>query len=95
MSLLNGDEFTILLTDLDRPEVAGALAQKLVTVIGQPFMLDGQRFETGASIGTGPYPGTGKRSRALVLRADAAMCLAKTQRRNPYHFLDSALDVPV
>jgi diguanylate cyclase len=85
---LGGDEFAVLLTDVAHPDVAGALAQKLVDRIGQPYMLNGQRIVVGASIGVAFYPWDGASVDELLSRADAAMYAAKSQGRRRYRLFD-------
>jgi len=85
---LGGDEFAVLLTDVDHPAMAGALAEKLVDRIGQPYMLSGQRIQVGASIGISVYPRDGATIDALLSHADAAMYAAKARGRRQYRFFD-------
>jgi diguanylate cyclase (GGDEF)-like protein/PAS domain S-box-containing protein len=88
---LGGDEFAVLLTDVEHPEVAAAaLAGKLVDRIGQPYMLNRQRIQIGASVGIGVYPRDGATADALLSHADAAMYAAKAQGRKQYRFFDPA-----
>ena len=85
---LGGDEFAVLLTDVDGPEVAAALAEKLVARIAQPYMLNGQRIEVGASVGISLHPRDGATVDALLSHADAAMYAAKARGRRQYRFFD-------
>jgi diguanylate cyclase len=81
---LSGDEFTILLENLQGPAVASALAKKLGALMTQPFSIDGRRLIIGASVGISLYPKDGKSANALLARADAAMYRAKGSRRQGY-----------
>lgn len=85
---LGGDEFAVLLTDVDHPEMAGALAGKLVDRVGQPYMLNGQRVQVGASVGISVYPRDGAMADALLSHADVAMYAAKARGRQQYRFFD-------
>jgi diguanylate cyclase (GGDEF)-like protein/PAS domain S-box-containing protein len=87
---MSGNEFTILLTDLDDTEVARALAKKLVASIAQPFGLAEHKFETGVSIGISLYPDDGDNAETLLARADAAMYRAKTQGRGGLCFVSAS-----
>lgn len=87
---LGGDEFTILLTDVDGPEVASALAEKLVSLISQPFMLEHKRVETSISIGISLYPHDAQSADDLLNKADIAMYQAKTHPEMAYVFFDPA-----
>ncbi len=72
-----GDEFIVLLVDVDQPADAYAVADKLVAAIGAPVTLDGRRISITASIGVALYPDDGSDMAALIARADAAMYEAK------------------
>ena len=85
---LGGDEFAVLLADVEHPDVAGALAGKLVDRIGQPYMLHRRRIRVGASIGISLYPRDGATVDALLNHADAAMYAAKASGRGQYRFFD-------
>jgi diguanylate cyclase (GGDEF)-like protein/PAS domain S-box-containing protein len=88
---LGGDEFAVLLTDVGQPDVAGALAGKLVERIGQPYMLNRRRIAVGASIGISLYPRDGATIDELLSHADAAMYAAKADGRRRYRFFDPGL----
>ena len=87
---MSGDEFTILLPDLDATEVARALARKLLASIAQPFGLAEQKIETGVSIGIGVYPEDGDTAETLLACADAARYRAKTQGRGGFCFASAS-----
>jgi diguanylate cyclase (GGDEF)-like protein/PAS domain S-box-containing protein len=50
-----GDEFSVLMSDLDEPADAGILAQKLVEVMELPFLIDASNVSTSISIGIALY----------------------------------------
>ena len=58
--------------------------------IGQPYMLNRQRIEIGASVGIGVYPRDGATVDVLLSHADAAMYAAKARGRQQYRFFDPA-----
>jgi diguanylate cyclase (GGDEF)-like protein/PAS domain S-box-containing protein len=88
---LGGDEFAVLLPDVGGPEVAGALAAKLVERIGQPYMLGRRRVAVGASIGISLFPRDGATTDELLSRADAAMYAAKADGRRRYRYFEPGL----
>jgi diguanylate cyclase len=92
---LGGDEFAILFADFDESETAGALAEKLVALIRQPFMLEQQKIEISVSIGISLYPRDGESVEALLNCADAAMYRAKKQGRSAYCSFDPTVDLLV
>ncbi|MDH4559033.1 diguanylate cyclase [Pseudomonas sp. BN417] len=83
---LSGDEFAILVTNLDRAEVLESMASLLVASIDQPFMLDEHLVQSHISIGISLYPTDGSTAELLLDRADAAMYKAKAIGGGAYRF---------
>ena len=74
---LGGDEFTIILERIATPEVAAAVARKIVEVLSHPFVFLGQEAYVGASVGIALYPNDGRDIGTLLKHADMAMYRAK------------------
>ena len=92
LARVGGDEFVILMEQLDRPEDAASLARELIALLRQSFVLDsGHTVYVGASIGITLCPEDGKDATSLLKNADAAMYLAKESGRNTYRFYTQAL----
>lgn len=73
-----GDEFVVVLTDIDNGDIAQALGHKLLGVFRAPHSLpDGGSLQLGASIGISLYPDDGAVFEELLGRADMAMYRAK------------------
>jgi diguanylate cyclase (GGDEF)-like protein/PAS domain S-box-containing protein len=89
---LGGDEFTIILSSLKAPQDAIYVAEKVLHVLSQPFMLGGRDLHIGASIGITLYPDDGGSVEELVQHADTAMYHAKALGKNRYHFFTSELN---
>ncbi len=53
---IGGDEFAVLLTDIERPEVVEKLAEGLVRSISQPMQISGETISVGCSMGISIYP---------------------------------------
>jgi len=73
---LGGDEFAVILPGTDAIG-ARQTAQRLLDAIDEPFVLGGQPFEIGGSIGAAVYPRHGSDASTLLRRADVAMYVAK------------------
>ena len=73
-----GDEFTLLLPDLTKPEDASIIAQKILKELDQPFSLNGHTFQISASIGIAIFPRDGDTIDTLLKNADAAMYRVKS-----------------
>jgi diguanylate cyclase (GGDEF)-like protein/PAS domain S-box-containing protein len=79
---MGGDEFAIVLTHVADAEVAGAVAAKIVSLLSEPFMLQGLRCQIGASVGMALCPDHSSDAKALIAIADRAMYEAKRSGRN-------------
>ena len=89
-----GDEFLILLSELDQPEDAEAIAQKIVTSIAEPHLISGHELQLTASVGIALYPEDGQDAQSLIMRADTAMYYAKNTGRNRVGFYRSDMEAP-
>lgn len=81
-----GDEFTILLEELEKNTHAEVVARKLVNMFKQPFMIKDQEVYTTVSIGISIYPDDGESLDLLMQHADMAMYQVKVDGRNSYRF---------
>jgi diguanylate cyclase (GGDEF)-like protein len=82
---LGGDEFAILLPRTADPHSAAIMARRLLNTLEQPFVIEGQVLEVGASIGIALFPDHGADVLTLLRRCDAAMYAAK-QSQSGYSF---------
>jgi diguanylate cyclase (GGDEF)-like protein/PAS domain S-box-containing protein len=86
LARLGGDEFIVLLENVGGQAGAGHVADKLVTMFEQPFMVsDYELFVTG-SVGISLYPHDAADLNMLIRNADVAMYQAKARGRNGYQF---------
>ncbi|HKO56221.1 MAG TPA: EAL domain-containing protein, partial [Thermoanaerobaculia bacterium] len=74
---LGGDEFALVLPDVGDANDAATKARNVLNTLQQPFVVEGQVLEVGASIGIALYPHHGLDARTLLRRADVAMYTAK------------------
>ncbi len=81
-----GDEFVILLNDLDTPEDAAHLASKILDTLRQPMLLSATPLTISASIGIALYPEDGDNASLLLRHADVALYSAKESGRRDYCF---------
>jgi diguanylate cyclase (GGDEF)-like protein/PAS domain S-box-containing protein len=79
-----GDEFLVLLSDLETDPVATAnvAADGMLEALSRPFTISGEEFNVGASIGIAVFPRDAADSEQLLRHADAAMYQAKARGRN-------------
>lgn len=86
-----GDEFVIVLSDLDDEHPPKEAAERLLASVAQPFELAGRQFTITLSIGIAVYPHDGADGDTLIKNADAAMYLAKERGRNQIRSFDHGL----
>jgi diguanylate cyclase (GGDEF)-like protein len=88
---LAGDEFTLLFPLLSAPEDAERIARRVLVALCQPFEMDGQKIEMGASIGIALCPENGDDLTSLMKAADVAMYHAKASGRSRVCVYDADL----
>ena len=89
---LDGDEFSLLLTELAHFHDAAKIARRLLEELRRPFPIDGTEMFITASIGLALYPLDGEDAESLVKNAGAAMHFAKEQGRDNYQFYSRAMN---
>ncbi|RZI60112.1 MAG: EAL domain-containing protein [Pseudomonas sp.] len=91
LARLGGDEFVAVLPDHTTPAVIAAVAERLLAVVLQPLMLQGQECRISASIGVAQFPAHGEDEQTLMKNADAAMYFAKDAGKNTVQFYSEAI----
>jgi diguanylate cyclase (GGDEF)-like protein len=79
---LGGDEFTVILEDIDGAETAASKAQEIADKIKDNFELPNGVANVTASIGVAIYPADGESRGDLLQAADQAMYSAKREKRD-------------
>jgi diguanylate cyclase (GGDEF)-like protein len=88
---LGGDEFQIILPDMDDRGALGELAAKIVQLVSQPYPIDGKQALIGTSIGAAIAPFDGDSKDDLIRNSDLALYAAKNGGRGQYRFYSSDL----
>ncbi|WP_199608915.1 transporter substrate-binding domain-containing diguanylate cyclase [Flocculibacter collagenilyticus] len=83
-----GDEFILLLNNLNHVNEAQLVADKILNSIAKRFNLSNASVKVGASIGIAVYPINGLTSSDLIKKADDAMYQVKVQGKNNFAFAD-------
>jgi len=86
MARLGGDEFAILMEGVSTAVEAGTIAQKLLEIIDEPFLIEGHQVKVTTSIGITFYPSDNNDTMRLLKNADIAMYQAKDSGRNNFKF---------
>jgi diguanylate cyclase (GGDEF)-like protein/PAS domain S-box-containing protein len=81
-----GDEFVIVLPDIQGEADCRIVAEKVLRALDAEFRVDASGFKLGASIGISVFPGDAGDPDSLLRNADAAMYRAKQLGRNQYRF---------
>ncbi|HXP42314.1 MAG TPA: EAL domain-containing protein [Candidatus Acidoferrales bacterium] len=84
VSRLGGDEFLILLPQVEHAEDAAITARKILRAMASPHIIDNKSLDINVSIGGSTYPADGQDAESLLSQADVAMYEAKQHGRNSY-----------
>lgn len=87
-----GDEFTVLLPDINSLEDAVKTAQRILDNLKPAFKVEEQPLHVSSSIGVAVYPQDGEDAETLVKNADAALYRAKERGRNNYQLYTSTIN---
>ncbi len=89
---LGGDEFQVILPDIDDRGVLGELASKIISMLRQPYSLEDGRCVIGASVGIAIVPHDGVSRDEIERAADLALYAAKNGGRGQYRFFSGELE---
>lgn len=95
LSRQGGDEFVVLLPELNDDTVPAEIAQKILSAIKDPINIANHELYITASIGIAVYPDDGDSVDVLTRHADAAMYHAKNSGRNNYQFFTKEMSARV
>ncbi len=79
-----GDEFTVLLPDINSTNDVTTIARKMLDELKRPFLVGGRNFVATASIGLAIFPDDGDTPDALIRNSDIAMYQAKDHGKNGF-----------
>jgi diguanylate cyclase (GGDEF)-like protein len=89
---VGGDEFTVLLREIKKPEDAAKVAQRIIDSLTQPFVLNKHEVFITVSIGIAVCPEDGDDLFDLMKNADAAMYHAKSKGKNNYQYYRKSMN---
>jgi len=89
---IGGDEFVIVLTEIENSTAAALISMTLIHMLDQSYNYNNHELFSSASIGISMYPSDGDNSSELIKNADIAMYHAKTAGRNNYQFFDTSIN---
>ncbi|MCH8921085.1 MAG: EAL domain-containing protein, partial [Chloroflexi bacterium] len=92
---VGGDEFTLLLAEVERVEEVAEVAERVLDALRQPWVLNGHEFRITTSIGIAMFPSDGEDADSLLSNADTAMYRAKDQGRDNYKLYTPAMNARI
>jgi len=87
-----GDEFLVLIDDLDEAADAGPVARKLVEAIVQPVQIEGRHLSVSCSVGISVYPDDARDEAELMRNSDLAMYSVKESGRNGHRYYSAEMN---
>lgn len=91
VSRIGGDEFILVLPNIQSDTAATEIADRVLESLAQPYMVDGHTLTITPSIGISLYPDDGLDADTLITRADTAMYQAKNTGRKNYKLFGANL----
>ena len=93
VSRQGGDEFVVLLPELDHVEDASMSAKKVLNALSEPLRIAEHDLHVSASIGVSIYPDDGQDAETLIQHADTAMYQAKANGRDNYQYFKKEMNL--
>jgi diguanylate cyclase (GGDEF)-like protein/PAS domain S-box-containing protein len=98
LARISGDEFAIIILNIDENEAEAAkdiskLATKIIDALNQVFILGEYKIKIGASIGIKLFPDAEKDVASVIIHADTAMYQAKAQGKNQFVFFNKETEL--
>jgi diguanylate cyclase (GGDEF)-like protein/PAS domain S-box-containing protein len=88
---VGGDEFLIIATEINSPENAAQIAEKVIHLVSQPIVFNEQETAVGTSIGIALFPEHGEDMDQLIKQADEAMYSVKNAGKNGFRFVSTEI----
>jgi diguanylate cyclase (GGDEF)-like protein/PAS domain S-box-containing protein len=92
VSRQGGDEFVVLLSEVQHSEDAAIAASRMLTAVAEAHSIDDHELHVTTSIGVSVYPDDGEDAEALIKNADTAMYQAKENGRHSYQYFKPAMN---
>jgi diguanylate cyclase (GGDEF)-like protein len=93
VSRQGGDEFIVLLSEMQQSEDAAIAARRILQAVAEAHSIDQHDLHVSTSIGVSVYPGDGPDAETLIKNADTAMYQAKENGRQSFQFFKPAMNV--
>ena len=92
VSRQGGDEFVVLLSEMEHSEDAAVTARRLLQAVADTHFINQQELHVTTSVGVSVYPDDGLDAETLLKNADTAMYQAKENGRQNFQFFKSSMN---
>ncbi len=89
---IGGDEFVLILQELNKESECDAILERMLLSVAEPVLIRGNKLGVSASLGFTLFPDDASDAETLMRHADQAMYVAKQSGKNRYHRFDPQLD---
>lgn len=86
---LAGDEFILVLEEIDNGDAVAAVVRKVIAALREPMSFEGREMRVSTSIGISLYPQDGATPDELMRNADLAMYASKDRGRDTFNFFSA------
>ncbi|PKN37886.1 MAG: hypothetical protein CVU62_09205 [Deltaproteobacteria bacterium HGW-Deltaproteobacteria-2] len=88
---VGGDEFLIIATEINTPDNVVQVAEKVLQLVSQPIIIEGQKAVVSTSIGIALFPDHSEDMDKLIKLADEAMYKVKNAGKNGFRFVNTMI----
>ena len=92
LARIGGDEFVLVLSELDSSDASSAMLERILVAVASPFIIDHETLHVSASMGVVYYPNRDEAADQLMRHADHAMYQAKRLGKNRFAIFNPAAD---
>lgn len=92
VSRQGGDEFVVLLSEVEKPEAVAIIGDRILEAVSAPHSINGETIHITTSVGISIFPDDGRTVETVIKNADTAMYQAKEMGRQSYRFFTAAMN---
>jgi diguanylate cyclase (GGDEF)-like protein/PAS domain S-box-containing protein len=92
---VGGDEFAVVLANVNGPSDVSAIAQRINAAISASYNIMGSRVVIGSSIGVAVAPGDGDDAKTLLKNANIALAQVKEESKGTFRYFEPAMNARV